>query len=256
MKIWDDFLLEENISYCWRLGELELYLKFVGRDLYIGHSYSKEGGETLLGAESCEPSGLNRLRFVLNDDSRTIRFRPILPDRPVIVEAAEQIRILSKQKAHFFIPLPFWLRLYLAGSKEQFLYEVPLFKLSNTWFGPPESGGLCYAYKTEFYNEPQSALSDEVAIAPLIINNNSNSFFDLKKAVIYCNYLNIFKGEKGLVTNVETVNYFSDERVTFDLKGKKAPVEGGLESFIKAREEFNSSIIKKSVYLLRSFSNF
>lgn len=256
MKLWDDFSLEEGLTFRWRVGKLELYVKVRGNDLYIGHSYSEQTSETEVAVESSDPDKLKWLRFILPDNKRTIRLRPALPDRPVIAEAGETIRILSKQKAHFFIPIPFWLRLYLVGGKEQLFYEVPTLKLSNTWFGPPESGALCYASAVNFYNDLQSALSEESAVVPLSINNNSNSFFDLKKAAVYGNFLNIYRGEKILITNVENVNYFSEERVTFELGSKKPLVEEELELFIKAREQFSSSIIKKSVYLLKSFSNF
>lgn len=256
MKLWDDLTLEERATYRWRVGKLELYIKVKGKDLYIGHSYSEQKREPEVAVESSAPLEMKWLRFILPDHQRTVRLRPALPDRPVIAEAGETIRILSKQKTHFFIPIPFWIRLYLVGGKEQLFYEVPTLKLSNTWFGPPESGALCYASSVDFYNELQSALSEECAVIPLSINNSSNSFFDLKKAAVYGNYLNIYRGEKGLLTNVETINYFSDDRVTFELGSKKPSMEEDVELFIKAREPFNSSIIKKSVYLLKSFSNF
>lgn len=256
MDLWEDISLDESVTYRWRLGKVELYVKVSGKDLYIGHNYSEQKSETEVAVESSEPQGLKWLRFILPDNKRTVRLRPALPDRPVIAEAGETIRILSKQKTHFFIPIPFWIKLYLVGGKEQLFYEVPTVKLSNTWFGPPESGALCYAYAVDFYSELQSALSEEIAVVPLSINNSSNSFFDLKKAAIYGNYLNIYRGKKGLLTNVETINYFSEDRVTFELGSKKPLIEEELELFIKAREPFNSSIIKKSVYLLKSFSNF
>lgn len=86
-------------------------------------------------------------RYLLNDSDQQFSIEPILPDRPVVSRPAMPIELLPRQRATLLVGSPLWLQVRIGGER---LTELPLERLSDTWFGPnTRSGELAYANQTK-----------------------------------------------------------------------------------------------------------
>lgn len=75
-----------------------------------------------------------------------VRFRPLLPDRPVVVILADPFILYPQESVSGTVLLPCDLRAERADG--QAVIDIPLVGLPPTWFGDEESGELCFALRT------------------------------------------------------------------------------------------------------------
>lgn len=86
-------------------------------------------------------------RYLLENGDQAFSVHPLLPDRPVVSRPAMPIELLPRQRATLLIGSPLWLEVRLG---EDILVQLPIERLSDTWFGPnTRSGELAYANQTK-----------------------------------------------------------------------------------------------------------
>ncbi len=107
-----------------------------------------EEEDTIIAQHGEKPENLTWNRYIYKSELNIIRFVPYLPDRPVVVDPESPIRILPDNSALFFVSIPSWIRIFTGTQEKIMLLEVPAEVLSNTWFGDPMEGELCYSLKT------------------------------------------------------------------------------------------------------------
>lgn len=80
-------------------------------------------------------------------DDWTFELRPALADRPVVSRAEAPFSVLPGDQATIFVSIPLWI--CGAADAGRPLFELPLYRPSDTWFGPStRAGELCYASRT------------------------------------------------------------------------------------------------------------
>jgi hypothetical protein len=92
-------------------------------------------------------------RFVFNQQPEArCACRPMLADRPVVVRARQSVFIPPGEEAMLYLSTPVWVSIDL-GEPARALREIPVLRLSDTWFGPStREGELCYAARTHARN--------------------------------------------------------------------------------------------------------
>lgn len=136
----------QNLSDEWRIGRIE-----------DGGPFDSEVSREL----PCSPLEWSRCadvsRFAAPQSSDSLTLVPTLPDRPVITSAEHPLAILPGDQATIYVSVPLWIR--ITEEHGATLAEFPLFRPSDTWFGPTTmEGELCYAsrmpYRTILANVP------------------------------------------------------------------------------------------------------
>lgn len=84
-------------------------------------------------------------RVAMAGESRSIQLVPRPPPRALIARPELPLVVPSGQAATIYIGVPLWIG---AFDGETLLHEVPAVPLSDTWFGTPTVGELCYATRT------------------------------------------------------------------------------------------------------------
>jgi hypothetical protein len=91
--------------------------------------------------------GIELRRFVSEATEGGFSLEPRLADRSVVVRPDEPLFLVPGAKVEFFVSSGLWMVLRLADGTE--LFERPIVRPSDTWFGPsPLEGELCYASRT------------------------------------------------------------------------------------------------------------
>ncbi len=124
--------------------------------------------------------------------------RPMLADRPVVVRPHQPVFILPGEDATLYISSPVWIRLEV-GDPPQVLLEIPVLRLSDSWFGPTtREGELCYATRTHARNSLAEVLRrPHRAVTPVRIHNRAASQLPIEKLSLPVPLLSIYGDEDG-----------------------------------------------------------
>jgi hypothetical protein len=186
MPWWAPREVAENQGLRCVLGPLTLTL-FRSTDAWRvwiarGEADESRPAEARLEILDCMPDDGDSERFVFARSPGHLRLRPLLADRPVVVNARQSVFIPPGEQTTLYLSTPVWVSIDL-GEPAQSLKEIPVLRMSDTWFGPStREGELCYAARTH----ARSHL-DEVprrphrAVTPVTVRNEARSLLPIEK---------------------------------------------------------------------------
>jgi len=137
-------------------------------------------------------------RYTYAKQDHTLRLRPALMDRSVVIRPREPVFLPSGEEVTLFLSTPLCLVIEV-GEVPVKLRELPMMQLSDTWFGPStREGELCYSGRTHARNS-----LDEVpqrqhrALTPILIKNQANSVLPLEKLSLPARLLSLYGADDG-----------------------------------------------------------
>jgi hypothetical protein len=234
-----------------QLGPLSLQIHRGHGEWHVSMADGDEregGGCGTLGLRAGGIDGDNYERFIFSGASAQLKLLPLLADRPVVIRPRQPIFLPSGEQTTMYLSSPLTLRL-LVGDPGVLLREVPMVRLSDTWFGPStREGELCYSGRTHARHElaevPQRA---HRAVTPLHIRNEALTPLPLEKVSLPVPFLSVYgAADGGLWTQKATMIRRSDSDMAV-LKIERAPPEfGGPMSLISGprREQGRGGFVR------------
>lgn len=149
------------------------------------------------------PDGVAWTRWDRAPGDTGLCFRPVFPDRPVIVRPREVLNLSPRAKALFHIGIPAWIELsaQVEGSHER-LSAWPSTRLSNSWHGDPTAGELCYATKTRARRRLDAETWAGFNIITTVeISNQSTKTLPFERLFLETDHLAIFEHRGMLWSN-------------------------------------------------------
>jgi hypothetical protein len=181
---------------------------------------------------------------------------PVLPDRPLVIRPKSSVSIFPDRFAKFYVAVPVWLRFVAKRGRETTdIIDIPSRKLSNTWFGDPGGGELCYSL-----DAPLMRTNDQLETGPLeatcslVVRNGSVGKLNFERICVHVENLSIF-GEQNLWTNEIKVLFKGVDQIS-QISIQKSP-PASLKDPTKLtdpRIEPNKSVLRKSFSLIRHFT--
>jgi hypothetical protein len=163
-------------------------------------------------------------RFIFAGRSGRLRLVPLLADRPVVIRPRQPVFLPSGEEVTLYLSSPLSLRIEV-GEPAVLLCEVPMLRLSDTWFGPStREGELCYSGKTH----ARHSLSEvphraHRAITALQIRNEAATSLPLDKISLPVPVLSVYgAGDGRLWTQTVTMIRGSDSDMAA-LRIERAP---------------------------------
>jgi hypothetical protein len=196
-----DFTMAPGETRRWRMGPKTLWISRARNEWQVT---AREGTDPLAqGLEVAQPDemphghGLQLARFVAPEGDG-FRILPALPDRPVIVRAAEPVLILPGSKVSIYISCPLWVQLWLTGSTVPAV-DAPIYRPSDTWFGSNTMDGeMCYASRTSARQSmSELPVRHHRAILQVRIRNTSSTALELQRLRLPVPQLSLFVAPDG-----------------------------------------------------------
>ncbi|PKN54228.1 MAG: hypothetical protein CVU56_27680 [Deltaproteobacteria bacterium HGW-Deltaproteobacteria-14] len=121
-------------------------------------------------------------RFALRDAPGTFLLRPRLADRAVIIRPAQPFRLMPGGDVDVYVSTALWVAFELVPSG-QVLFDVPVSRPSDTWFGPNTlEGELCYVSRTSARLDlVQLPLRPGRAVTRIRVENRGSSAVNLER---------------------------------------------------------------------------
>ncbi len=256
---WGDFTVPKDSTLRWQIGPTTLWIHRTARDWRLASLSGSDPFDSRLGIAEPLREGDERpaegtvTRYALRDEDDTVHLVPAHADRPVIVNAERPFFLPPGEEATLYIGTPLWVRI-LVGRRAVELTELPLFRPSDTWFGPNTlSGELCYAARTtarlQLENLP---LRPHRAVSAARIRNRANTSLPLEKLKLPVKHLSIYCSEAGhMWTEQLTLERQADsEHANVRLDGKPTRIVGAVTFVSPPREKISKG------FLVETFGGF
>lgn len=207
-NIWGDKSLEEGKMEFVSIGNLWLWLLFKDADLWIGYKYITD--DVSASDDQDPPEDLDWSRWAMEKEVQQIQLLPVFPDMPLVVKSEYKLKISSGTKIQVFARIPIWIRISIPHSDYQ-LIELPIIKLSRTWFGTPLEGELCYHATTKARRnlskvDPKPYLVN----CPIQIFNKSDEDLNFENFCYRVERLSIFQRQNELWADETQIIYHGE----------------------------------------------
>ena len=244
--------LDPDKQYGARIGPLMLWFKYSFDEIQIATDYIEPDIDAIEGitfsiVNESENESLNWKRWIVGNNNNSISILPIMPDRPVVVRPDVPVKIPEGNEVLFFVSIPTWAKIVVNNPKESTLCQEPSVMLSNTWFGDPMSGELCYSLRTTARRQIiKTNPKPHSAVCPVCIRNTGKSQLDVDRLCIHVDYLNIYRGAKRLWTNEVSINFRGEDIASKIEYIQKDPNYEKIDEMIcKAEKPWEKTVFKK-----------
>jgi hypothetical protein len=261
-KLWDPVSVEPDRLHRACFGALEVWVRHSRQDWYVAFQRLREEKPPSLlrpAAPGQKVPSLDWERWVTGGEQGALQFLPAMPDRSVVVRPQFALNVPQGRDVLFFTNIPLWVRVTVGGAPDrEVLCEIPAVVLSNTWFGDPAAGELCYALKTKALRD-LGELSDHpyMATCPVHVTNQAPTSLEFQRICVRVEHLHVYRGASRLWTNQVEVT-FKGEQLSgqINILSYAPPYEPGASRICAAREPVDRSLLKKSFSFLRTLTGF
>ena len=251
----EDIHIPQGQTACWCLGPLSFYAERTVSEWRLGWRREKdplfEAHAFSLIDGMPEDESLERKRCGTNRTGDTLRLEPLLADRPVVVAPEDALSVPAGDTLVLYMSTPLWLNIVTgSGSTPLKLTELPVTRLSDTWFGEnTRVGELCYSIRTRartVYEEitplPHRALTR------VTINNRSSKGLDLEQLKVPMNALALHSYTDGsLWTDAVVLNHEDSEQLTsLEIDRKSRHQRGRKKQLADPRETYERQTMMRA----------
>ena len=257
---WGTFSLDENQSGRWRIESVVFWIERLPTEWRIAYESGDEAAEgkveVVLPLTKLQEYGSQAkvTRFGVGKTESTVKLTPALADRPVVIRPETPLYILPEREITFFVSSPLWVRIE-SGDPPVLLQDVPVFRPSDTWFGPTTmEGELCYA------NRVYGRLTLEDlrfrpyrAVTVVYLKNYGSESILLERLNLPVPNLSLYEsGDGHLWTQPVTLEMGTNQKVGLELK-EVAPAEARKPKLISGpRQKAEKSLLSRAVKSLIS----
>ncbi|MGD8406712.1 MAG: hypothetical protein PVJ21_23850 [Anaerolineales bacterium] len=254
---WGDFSIEENATAQWEIGPQRIHVQRLAREWLIAQKQidpSENNSEQLFSYSDLDLSESdvpNISRFVIRKTPGTLTVLPALADRSIVSRPYTPFSVPVGEDATIYLSTPLWVR-FAYGRPLRTLYEFPLHRPSDTWFGPSTiEGEICYASRTYGRLNLENLTGHQYrALTQVHIENNSNSPLLIERINVPVPFLSLFyAGDDLLWTETVTMVHNRETSLAeFQIQKEPPPSAVSPKRISKPRQEPQKSM------LIRAFS--
>jgi hypothetical protein len=252
---WGTFSVEEDTANCWRVGALTVWIERRREEWRISHASTDDPFETAVEittpAEEILPEGDVTLhRFAAKRTENGLKITPVLPDRPLVSRPDTPFHVLAGDDVLVYVSSPVWMKIE-AGAPPRSLLELPIYRSSDTWFGPnTREGELCYASRTACRQDHDDLpRRPHRAVTPLRIRNRTEATLLIERLNVPVPNLSLYATSRGALWTQTVTVEIEREGGTAELRtGTKAPSEAQGATLVSGpREEQDTNIFTRAL---------
>lgn len=154
---WGEFELELGACRFWRIGPLSLWVTRLEHEWQVAHRWSDDPFDNTYEHARADveiPAELERRRYLFVEGGKRLSLTPRVADRPVVARPEQPLIIPAGESATLYVASSVWVELAVgdarrAGEPGKPFAELPVWRMSSTWFGEDTlEGTLCYATRS------------------------------------------------------------------------------------------------------------
>jgi hypothetical protein len=260
LAVWDEWDLGHKRTAVWTFPGCRIYVERIEHEWHVlseaGTTGAREASRAII--ERSRKPASSEWRHYLSQESGPVRPQPVLPDRGIVVKPDRSLTLLAGERSQFFLEIPVWFRMNAGGERQVQVFEESLAVLSNTWFGDPVNGELCYSLATRLHQDLSSTAPKAwCAVCPMAVNNDAAADLAFERICLHVQNLAVFRGAERLWTNSLSVLFRgADQASQIQVSPGPPEFEQGLVPAAAARQPAESWDIRKTFSRIRGFADF
>jgi hypothetical protein len=252
-SMWGPVEVAAESSKCLQLGSVDIHIRHSDDEWRFAYTHPK--GDAQHGQE---PEDSDWLRMV-SARNESLELQPALPDRPLVIRPESPVSIFPGRFARFYVAVPVWYRFVSVLQNERTtVIDIPARVLSNTWFGDPANGELCYSLDAPLIrtDEPLGE-NPSIVTCGLVVRNGSEEKLNFERICVHVENLSVFEIQDRLWTNEIRVLFKGSDQISqITIHDRPPDRPGGAVKLSEPREPENKSILRRSFSFIRYFTGF
>lgn len=186
--------------------------------------------------------------------SNSLIIAPALPVKPMVFKGSG-LNVLPEQRLTFFVKIPLTFQIYFSKIQpENLLREITYKRMSNTWFGEPDSGEPAFTLGSDYFLDfDEIEITGFEAICPITVKNTANEILNVQRLIIRDEYLALYKNENKMVTSNVQIEYKGGDSVSsVDYQFLKQYCGDKQEMLAKPRNTTGKSPLKLNFHFIKT----
>ena len=254
-NFWKKYEFAVNQTFLFKAGFVEVIVKHISNGWLI-KSRVPDQPNTELQVEEVDD---------FDDDSEVFHFQtgkshdlyavPALPNKAVVFRNNKNIKISAGESANLYLRIPLTMQFYFQEVKEENrMFEIPMQRLSDTWFGEADNGEPAYSIGSNY--DMQFAEIEAMpweAVSPVEIINNTTGVLELQRLILRVEDFSLFLKNKQLLSNHVAIEFKGPEHAgSVNLSvGKEIHGQKPLQ-LAKPRSAGGRNLLRKSFYFIKN----
>jgi hypothetical protein len=233
------------------LGFLTVLARKEGDEIWISHRLAAKDSDP----PETQPPREEWSRWGAPDHVDELEIFPSFPDRSLVLQPEDPFHLLPGARARIFVRVPLWVRVTAPGAKAATLLEIPTITLSDTWWGTPQEGQLCYWLHIMARREAApSIFRPDRIVCPVDLINQAKEDLSVEKTLLRVDHLSIFRGSNTLWSDEIRVRYRGeDEGSEIEMTGRTPPEAPGAPRLTHPRTPLAKGFTARTFARLKAF---
>lgn len=259
---WTPTRLDTGEGMRWRIGPLELALLRMTSEWHVAWASGVDDGSVDSGSWSREaiselPELKHMERFAAGEAADELRLQPVVADRSLVARPRSPLFVLPGEQARVYVSSPLWVDIRV-GAAARTLREVPVKRLSDTWFGPStREGVVAYVLKTHARARLEEVLIRPYrCITPVMFRNRGRDVLLVDRLNLPIPYLALYEDDsRQFWTQAVALSRTTDDQLAeLHVQGGPPSEASGAELVSEARSTATPNLLVRAFStLMRTF---
>jgi len=254
-SFWNNYQFAVNQTRLFKAGYSEISIKHIQNGWLVKSEVVGNTSDDLLVEEVYElVDDPNVLQFYTGNSDELI-VMPALPNKAVVFRNNKNIKISAGESASLFFRIPLTIQFYFREVKdENRLFEIPLQRLSDTWFGEMDSGEPAYSIGSNYDNSLADVRATAwEAIASVEIINNTFGVLDLQRLILRVEEFSLFRKGDQILTNHITIEFKGQDQAESVSLSTKDDIQGkDVVLIARSRLSDTKRLLRRSFFFIKN----
>lgn len=254
-KLWKKYEFRLNQTLLFNIGFVQVWVKHIQNGWLVKNQNVTESFDQFSVEEVDDILDNQDLLHCHTGKSNVLYVLPALPVKSVVFRNNKNLKISAGESTSLYLKVPVNLQFYFQEVKEDNkLVDIPLKRLSDTWFGEIDSGEPAFSIGSNY----DKALADvnmhqwEAMVAVDIVNNTSSSL-DLQRLILHVDEFSLYIRNNRIIASHATIDFKGQEQdggvnlsVRKEIHGDKAVL------IAKPRNSDSRNILRRSFFFIKN----
>jgi len=238
-------------------GHCSLKLKYLNGGWTIQHETLTKTADDFRFEYLTSNDKLGNAHIYQTGRSANLVVQPAMPPKPVVFRSNTKIIIRPQQTLRIYLIVPLYIQLYYKSAEaDNLLAEFDTERLSDTWFGEPDSGTPAFAVGSRFgmnANDLQAAAHE--ILVPVNIHNSSTQLLELQRLLVRVDMMNIYQKGEQLIADLGIVEFKGQGQVAhIDFTTEKSTHGDSPRLIGKSRQASNRNLLGHSFHFIKQMT--
>jgi len=268
-SFWRKYQFAVNQTRLFKAGYSEIYIKHIQNGWLVKSEEVGRASDDLLVEDVDElVDDANVLQFYTGNSDELLVV-PALPNKAVVFRNNKNIKISAGESSNLYFRIPLTIQFYFQEVKdENRLFEMPMQRLSDTWFGEIDSGEPAYSIGSNYDNSfadvysigsnYDNSFADVRAtawesISSVEIINNTSSVLDLQRLILRVEDFSLYLKNKQLLSDYTTIEFKGQEHAGSVTLGIRKEIHGEEPlQMAKPRSLESKNLLRRSFFFIKN----